>query len=180
MTVGLCTADRARTLHEPICDIYDAVFSVAPFVWTDAESAHHRSMLNRLIADPSFGIAVAMSGNTLVGFAYGYALTKPDWWAGFRDPVPDYLIREWPGRTFALIDLAVQPEWRRRGIGRRLVDCLLASRTEERATLAAQPQAEVSHRFYAALGGWINVGRQNTPGFVSPRFDIYVRKLEKP
>jgi GNAT superfamily N-acetyltransferase len=104
---------------------------------------------------------------------------KTNWWEGFETPVPDNVTREWAGRTFAVIDLAVQREWRRRQIGRRLMNLLLDSRAEERATLAVQPQTE-SHTFYAAIGGWSVVGRQYVPdaGYVHDRFDIYAKDLK--
>jgi ribosomal protein S18 acetylase RimI-like enzyme len=92
--------------------------------------------------------------------------------------VPAEVTREWSGRTFAVIDLAVELSARQQGIGRRLLDTLLDSRPEQRATLAVQPQAEGSHAFYRAVGGWHLVGRQDTPALVSPQFDIYIRALK--
>ncbi|WP_051027751.1 GNAT family N-acetyltransferase [Nocardia higoensis] len=183
LRLGLESADRAGVWAAPVCDLYDETFSVAPFVWPDGESARHKRMLERLALDPTFGIAAAwhpvLGGpDALVGFVYGIGL-KPDtdWWSGFVKPVPDEVISECPGRTFAVIDLAVAVPWRRRGVGRRLMDVLLGSRTEERATLAVQPQAQISRDFYAGIGGWQLLGRQLTPGYVSPEFDIYVRDL---
>ncbi|WP_024800448.1 GNAT family N-acetyltransferase [Nocardia sp. BMG51109] len=181
VSVGLgSVADAGRWL-DAVCDIYDQVFSEPPFVWPEGESGRHRAMMDRLIEDPTFGIALARTPDDLVGFVYGVGL-KPDgpWWDGFQQPVPDDLVREWDGRTFAVIDLAVQQNWRRRGLGRRLLDVLSSSRPEERATLAVQPQAADSHAFYAAVGEWRSVGRQDTPGYVSSQFDIYVRELVKP
>ncbi|MEU2176843.1 GNAT family N-acetyltransferase, partial [Nocardia sp. NPDC019219] len=101
-------------------------------------------------------------------------------WDGFQQPVSPDVTREWPGRTFAVIDLAVQKSARRLGIGRRLLDTLLDSRSEQRATLAVQPQAEDTHAFYRAIGGWHLVGRQDTPASVSPEFDVYIRELRSP
>jgi ribosomal protein S18 acetylase RimI-like enzyme len=126
---------------------------------------------------PEFGAALAAVGDNLVGFVYGVPLTDTTWWQGFREPVPTELVQEWPGRTFAVIDLGVQQQWRRDGAGRRLLQLLLDSRSEERATLAVRPQIADAHAFYAALGGWDLVGRQDTPGMVSPEFDIYVRVM---
>ncbi|RDI54149.1 GNAT family N-acetyltransferase [Nocardia mexicana] len=138
-------------------------------------------MLERFLRDPTFGVALAQTTESLVGFAYGVGL-KPDtpWWDGFREPVPDTVTHEWPGRTFAVIDLAVQQDWRRQGLGRHLLDVLLGSRGEERATLAVQPQATASHAFYEAVGGWRLIGRRDTPDYMSPQFDIYVRGVANP
>ncbi len=128
-----------------------------------------------------FGVATASAGDELVGFAYGHRLPPTTrWWQGFLEPVPAELATEYDGRTFAIIDVAVRPGWRRQGIGRRLLDTLLASRSEERATLAVQPWAEESHIFYKRLG-WHYVGRlPGVAGESAPFFDIYWLPLRTP
>ena len=166
---------------DEICALYDEVFSASPFVWPENESDNHRSMLQRLILDPSFAIALALAGNSLIGFVYGVAIRRDtNWWNGFQQPVPTELTQEWPGRTFAVIDLAVRTDQRRHGLGRQLLNTLLESRNEDRATLAVQPQSTDSHAFYQAIGGWRLVGRQDTPEYVSSQFDIYVLEPAQP
>jgi len=183
LRVGLESTDSVQVWSGPVCDLYDETFSAAPFAWPEGESDRHRRMLERLTLDPTFGIAAAWrpavrGPDVLVGFVYGVGLrADTDWWNGFVDPVPAEIVSERAGRTFAVIDLAVAEQWRRRGVGRRLLDVLLGSRCEERATLAVQPQAQISRDFYAGIGGWQLLGRQLTPEYVSPEFDIYVRDL---
>ncbi|MEU2089615.1 GNAT family N-acetyltransferase [Nocardia beijingensis] len=181
IAVRLGTTDDARQHFDAICELYDEVFSAAPYVWPDTESQRHRQMLTDMITRPGFGVALAKSHDALIGFVYGTTLTTDTgWWEGFQQQVPPEITQEWPGRTFAVIDLAVQESARRHGIGRRLLDMLLDSRPEQRATLAVQPQAEDAHAFYRAIGGWHLVGRQDTPALVSPEFDVYVRELRSP
>jgi ribosomal protein S18 acetylase RimI-like enzyme len=174
-TGGRADAER---LYEPICALYDQVFSQPPFRWTDDESQHHRELLSSLMTEPTFGIATAESGGHLAGFAYGYQL-RPDtrWWQNFLEPVPDELAQEWPGRTFALIDLAVDQAHRGQGLGRELTEMLLESRAEQRATLSVQPTATGTQAFYVHLG-WRKAGRKKMPPHVvSPFFDVYVVEL---
>ncbi|MBB5912916.1 ribosomal protein S18 acetylase RimI-like enzyme [Nocardia transvalensis] len=178
VTVTAVSGGDAAPEIGAICHLYDEVFSVAPFVWPDGESARHRQMMGRIVDDPTFGAALARARGDLVGFVYGVALTPlTRWWEGFQEPVGEQFLAEWPGRTFAVIDLAVHRDRRGRGVGRRLLGTLLAARPEERATLAVQPDAVDSHAFYKALGGWHLIGRQDTPGSVSSQFDIYVSDL---
>jgi ribosomal protein S18 acetylase RimI-like enzyme len=81
------------------------------------------------------------------------------------------------GRTFAVVDMAVADRWRGHGIGRALLQRLLADRYEERATLTVEPAAEATQGFYRHLG-WRKVGRKRTgPGFFIPYFDVYVLPL---
>lgn len=175
VTITLGGAERAEVLLDSICRLYDEVFSSPPFRWSEEESEHHRELLSKLLTEPTFGIATAEADGRLVGFSYGYTLA-PDtrWWQNFQQPLPADVSREWAGRTFALIDLAVETPWRSQGIGRRLVQSLLKDRPEERATLSVQPTAVDAQAFYARLG-WHKVGRKDMPpGAVSPLFDIYV------
>ena len=169
----------AEHLFEPVCALYDEVFSQPPFRWTDDESQHHRDLLRSLMKEASFGIVVAESADQLAGFAYGYQL-KPEtqWWQNFTEPLPEDVAREWPGRTFALIDLAVHRTRRGQGLGRRLTETLLTGRREQRATLSVQPTATDTQAFYLHLG-WRKIGRkQMPPGIVSPFFDVYVMDLQ--
>lgn len=179
VVVHLGTATTATRLFEPICHLYDAAFSQPPFRWTDDESAHHREMLNSLRTKSSFGIATAEQGEQLVGFAYGYTLpVDTSWWTDFTEPLSAEITEEWDGRTFALIDLAVEASWRRRGVGRKLIDTLLAGRAEQRAVLSVQPTATETHAFYRNLG-WTKIGTRRMPDWaVSPTFDIYTIPLD--
>lgn len=162
-----------------ICDLYDSVFSQPPFHWTPAESDHHRRMMTRVAGSPSFSISLLTAPDgRLVGFACGITL-PPDtnWWHGVTPPLPDEVHRERQGRTFAVIDMAVHPDWRGRGHGRRLLDTLLTHRPEERATLCVQPPAQATQEFYRHLG-WEYVGRtEGAPDEVSPRWDVFVLDL---
>jgi ribosomal protein S18 acetylase RimI-like enzyme len=168
----------ARRMDE-LCRLYDSVFAEPPFRWTPQESGRHRRMLSRLRDDPTFSTALLLdSGDRILGFAYGLTLEPDtDWWNGFTTPLPTDLRRETGGRTFALIDLAVDAAWRGRGFGRALVETLLVNRPEERATLCVQPSAAATHDFYRHLG-WTHVGRkEGPPGAVSPQWDVFLVSL---
>ncbi|MGH3767089.1 MAG: GNAT family N-acetyltransferase [Pseudonocardiaceae bacterium] len=165
-------------LVNAICQLYDTVFSQPPFRWANDESDHHRQSLTRIMTNPTFGLATAEETDELVGFAYGVAL-GPDtsWWSGMVEPLPDELIAEWNRRTFAVIDLAVRDDCRKRGIGRALLGRLLGHRQEQRATLTVQPIATDTKQFYAHLG-WQRLGTTRAPaGAVSPFFDVYLLPL---
>lgn len=174
--VDLGGAQLARPLLNPICDLYDEVFSEPPFFWREDESELHRERLLGLLEDPSFGIAVIRVGVELVGFAYGFTV-PPDTkrWSRLMEPVSVQMTSEWPGRTFLLFDYAVRNGYRGRGIGRTLHDALLGSRTEERATLTVQPMATDTKRIYEHWS-WYQVGQvEGGPTAAAPTFDVYLR-----
>lgn len=174
--MDLGDAELARRLLDSICDLYDQVFSVPPFFWRDDEPELHRERLLGLLEDPTYGIAVAQVGDELVGFAYGVAV-PPDTkrWSRLAEPLSVQVTAEWPGRTFLLFDYGVRQAYRGRGIGRRLHDALLGSRSEERATLTVQPTATETKRLYEHWG-WYQVGQvEGGPTAAAPMFDVYLR-----
>lgn len=179
VTLALGDGKRAAELLDPICALYDAVFSQPPFRWTDEESAHHRQSLSELAHNPTFGLATAQARDELVGFAYGVRLSPTtSWWQGFEEPLPAELVAEHEDRTFALIDLAVAEAYRGQGLGRQLLDILLGSRAEERATLCVQPTATETQAIYEHLG-WQRVGRkQAATDAVSPFWDVFLLPLQ--
>lgn len=169
-------AELTRPLLDPICALYDEIFSAPPFFWRDDESVLHRERLLRLLDDPTFGVAVAQAGGRLAGFAYGFrVLPDTTRWAGLIGEVSPELVAEWPGRTFLLFDYGVQVSRRGQGIGRELHDALLGSRAEERATLTVQPTAKDTKAIYEHWG-WRQVGQvEGGSAAAAPMFDVYVR-----
>ena len=174
--VVLGDSGMAGPLTDPICELYDEVFSRAPFFWREDESELHRQRLRGLLDDPTFGIAVAWAGQELIGFAYGFGLA-PDThrWSRLTERLPDEMTAEWPGRTFLLFDFAVRHSYRGLGVGRRLHDVLLGSRSEQRATLTVQPTAVDTQAIYEHWG-WRRVGQvEGGPQAAAPMFDTYLR-----
>jgi ribosomal protein S18 acetylase RimI-like enzyme len=162
-----------------ICAIHDDVFLQPPFAWTPGTSQENADDLRRLAEDPTFGVVVARRGGEFVGYAYGHRLPADHgWWRAIPEPLPLEFTDEWDGRTFTLTSVAVLPDHRGRGLGRRLIDRLLGDRTEDRAVLSVQPTALKTQAFYRHLG-WRKVGRNGPfPGATPPRWDVYI--LERP
>ncbi|TKK90381.1 GNAT family N-acetyltransferase [Herbidospora galbida] len=165
-----------------ICAIHDDVFLREPFAWTPDTSQENAEDLHRLAGDPSFSAVIAWHAGEPVGYAYGHRLPADHgWWRAIPEPLPAEFTDEWDGRTFALVSLAVLPNRRGHGVGRRLIDSLLGSRGEERAVLSVQPTALSTQSIYRHLG-WRLIGR-NGPfaGITPPRWDVYVMEtLSRP
>lgn len=160
----------ARRHATAICALYDRVFSAPPFAWSDGDAASHRLMLNEISTDATFGVALALDGPEIVGFAYGHRLpVSHGWWSGFPAELPEDLVAEREGRTFALIDVAVHESYRGRGIGGTLLTRLLVSRPEERALLSVQPAAVQAQRIYEHLG-WQRIGVKGPLSGVHPEY----------
>ncbi|MFB4314367.1 GNAT family N-acetyltransferase [Actinomadura sp. 21ATH] len=140
----------------------------------------YRARMRRQIESPGFEAVTARDGRALAGVAYGLPLSaRTGWWDDLEPAAPPEFTAETGRRTFAVIDLAVRPAHRGKGLGRRLLQELLAGRAEERATLATGPD-ERTQRMYRRWG-WRHVG--GTPGGAGetqPWYDLYVIDLGAP
>jgi ribosomal protein S18 acetylase RimI-like enzyme len=126
---------------------------------------------------PGFVLAEARRGGYLVGYGTGMPLRpSTSWWRDLTTPLPEEVTAEYPGRTFALIDLLVRASWRRQGIGQTLHDLILRSRPEERATLTVPPAAAAAQSAFYNWG-WRKVARTRDPGPGSPVSDVLVTAL---
>jgi ribosomal protein S18 acetylase RimI-like enzyme len=124
---------------------------------------------------PGFELVVGEVGAPR-GLALGYALPEgARWWQGLTTPVDPEMVAETGDRTFALCELMVHPDWRRRGIARALHDELLGHRPERRATvLVREDNAAAQHA--SAKWGWHKVGKLQ-PFPDSPHYDALVLDL---
>ncbi|GAA3782231.1 hypothetical protein GCM10022225_83250 [Plantactinospora mayteni] len=126
-------------------------------------------------AEATFDIVQAQAKGTLVGFAFGNTLTREaHWWDDLEpaeDQEPDVDLDQ---PMFLLRQLAVMREHRRRGVGRRLHDAILADRGEPRASLLVRPN-NPARRLYLKWG-WQTVGHLQ-PYPDAPRFEALVLDL---
>lgn len=115
-----------------------------------------------------------------IGFTYGLRLRPgSSWWAGLEPmaDLPNGFADEHGTRSFAVIELVVMEGFRGRGLGRALLEELLAGRTEERATLAVDPSKPENRSLYEGWG-WSRAGRVKAgPDAPVPFFDLYWQPL---
>jgi GNAT superfamily N-acetyltransferase len=150
--------------------VYLAVFSLPPYnegpkmadkfvEWVSADSKL-----------PGFSMVGAYNEDRLVGFTYGYTKPPGDWWSGTNMPIPTTIKA---AEKFAVMEWAVLPGERGKGIGRRLLEEILADRHEPYATLTVNPAAD-ARTIYERLG-WRHVA-STRPGKM-PGMDVMLREL---
>jgi len=168
----------ARHLGE-LAELYAEVYAEAPYLWGHEHVELFRERFEEQRRQVGFGLVEARNGSQLVGFALGVTLrpTTP-WWQHLLvlEPLPAAMTTEYPGRTFALVELLVRAPWRRQHIAKELHDRLLADRPEERATLSVLPVAAPAQLAYRQWG-WKRVGQKRNPLPGAPVFDVLVKLL---
>lgn len=169
---GQAAAEQAADLRA----LHAEVYADPPYARRDdAEVFAERFRVQR--RQPGFVLAAAHHGGYLVGYAAGMPLRpSTSWWRDVTTTLPDDVIAEYPGRTFALIDLLVRSSWRRQGVGRGLHQLILRNRREERATLIVLPAATAAQNAFHRWG-WRKVARTRAVGPGSAVSDVLVLPL---
>lgn len=158
-----------------VLPVYAEVYAEPPYFEGEAEVADFARAWPGRVAAPGFRLIVARSDDRPVGFTFGHELTpNTRWWSGVLEPLPAELTAEWPGRTFAVIELAVLADHRRQGLASRLHRELLDGVGAERVTLSVRPEPEAAPaRAAYAKWGYRKVGRSRpAPGM--PVYDVMV------
>jgi len=168
---------QAEELTPTLTTIYSDVYAEPPYNWGEEHAALFAQRFAAQRQASGFDLVIARVREQIVGFCFGVTL-QPDtpWWSTVTTPVDTDLITEFPGRTFALVELLVCRSWRRGGIATRLHDTLIEGRPEQRATLTVLPEAEPAHSAYRAWG-WRRVAQKSNPLPSAPTFDVMIKPL---
>jgi ribosomal protein S18 acetylase RimI-like enzyme len=134
--------------------IYRAVFAEEPGAinpdFLGEQLPRHR-------ARAGFRILGAEQDGRLVGFVYGYTGERGQFWADHVIAhAPEELVGTWVGGHFEVVELAVLPEARGRGIGTALMTAIVEDRPEPCALLGTWQHPSPSRRLSERLG-WIEL-----------------------
>lgn len=170
-------AEAAKLLDE-LCDVYADAYGAVPGEDTQEKSSAFRERATAAQQGRNYSLVTAHVGEQLVGFAFGYSL-RPErgWWDGLTPEPQEGFTLETGSRTVVLSEIEVRRAWQGKGIGRMVHDAFLSQRSEERATLASNPQATDTHVLYERWG-WQKVGIvPGEPGTYYREYVIFVIPL---
>lgn len=146
-------ADTGLAQLSAIRDLYAEVYAEPPYCEGPADVADFAVGWPRRVAHSSFRLVIAQWCDEPIGFSFGHQLpVQTDWWNGALTALPDDITTEYPGRTFAIIEIAVRRRYRQRGVARRMHAELTAGLSEERVTLLVRPDAPAPRRAYRSWG----------------------------
>ena len=127
-------------LRDQLVAVYRAAMAAPPFRETEVEIGWFADELAGELEEPGFRCWVVSEDDRVVGFAYGFATPKvpPEgWYAILREAVGQDGAGHWLEGQFAVVWIAVHPDRRGRGLGRELLERLLAGAGTERVVLGA-------------------------------------------
>lgn len=134
--------------------------------------------LQRHATMSGFSAIVAYANNKPIGFAYGITLPATTrWWTTIQPPLTDpAFTREDGHRTFALFEVIVTPQHQGHGIGRHIHDALLATRPEQRVTIATHHGNTHARTTYTKWG-YHHTGTRQPQTPPAPLLDVYLRNI---
>jgi hypothetical protein len=183
VTVRLAGAEQAAARLGEFRALYSEVYADPPYEWGEEHASLFAERFLSQTRQEGFALAEARGPHDLVGIAFGLPVSivsgSSRWWQNLTAPLPAEITAEWPGRTFALVELLVRVPWRRQHVAKAMHDLLLHARPEERAILTALPAAVPAQEAYRTWG-WRKIAQRHNPLPGSPLFDVLVREIAHP
>ncbi len=174
----LVSAGEAAQHLDELRQLYSDVYAEPPYEWGDQHAELFVERFEGQRSQDGFRLIEARDVGQLVGIGFGVTLLpNTPWWQNLTEPVAEDITREYPGRTFAVVELLVRAPWRRRHIAGEIHNRLLTDRAEQRATLTVLPAAKPAQAAYRKWG-WQRVTQKRNPLPGSPVFDVMVKYLE--
>ncbi len=157
----------AQEVRSLLLDIHDEVYA------HDTDPFHSRERFSYFVdlwsGREDWLCAAGWENGGPVGYAYGSNFKPGGWWKGTENPKP---IR---GRTFALSELMVVPQWQGTGRAQQIHDALLRSVEADYATLLVDSAHPKVQALYEKWG--YEKRDEAKPSADSPLYSVMIRCL---
>jgi ribosomal protein S18 acetylase RimI-like enzyme len=146
--VDLVDADTFAALVGSAAHVYGAAMQRGPEL-----VVQRREIMHSHLSRQGFVAVTAMVDDILAGFGYGYRGRAGEWW---HDVVAAALGRaeatRWLGDAFELAELHVLPDHQGQGLGRQLLEALLAAITAPTIVLSTHDLDSPARDLYRSVG----------------------------
>ena len=181
MSVALTSLERAdfACLRDEVLDVYAEAIAVPR-----PQASARKTIIATHTGRSGLRAVAGLAGDELVGIAYGHIGAPGQWW---HDQVETALSRTlgpgpaatWRG-AFEVCELHVRPAHQGSGLGRQLLDRLLADPGTD-VVLLTTPDLETRARGFYRAAGWVDLVRQmRFPGDPREFAVLGLRLAERP
>ncbi|WP_186578930.1 GNAT family N-acetyltransferase [Aquibacillus kalidii] len=123
------------------------------------------------------GFIAKTSHDEIIGFVYGYISLPGQYYRELLvKNISKHETLQWFDNCFELVELAVHPTYRKRGIGKQLLDHLFSQVTNQTAILTTQMKNIPARNLYLKTN-WVVVKEPFYPSKTSEPFVIMGKKL---
>ncbi len=178
--VAVWDAAVLRRSADEVLDVYAEAMDVPR---TQA-TGRHSILASHLDRDGLRAVGARDTTGRLVGVAYGHLGGRGQWWhdrvrTALTETAGPEVSERWTASSFEVCELHVRPAQQGTGLGRELLDTLLAGIPAATALLTT-PDAETRARGFYRAAGWVDlVRRLRFPG--DPReFAVLGLRLDRP
>jgi ribosomal protein S18 acetylase RimI-like enzyme len=168
-------------------DVYDRAFREPPYNHNAIAADGFRGVLPTHLTYPDFEAILLYEAGRLIGFVYGHTNRPGQWWYRQIAPSLPASIRETVfDDAWVIVELAVDPDGRRRGLGRRLLETTMAGKLNRWAVLTTMDANSAAVQLYdqagfqpllrqfvfpEGLGRWLVLARELGSGMAGARDD---------
>jgi ribosomal protein S18 acetylase RimI-like enzyme len=103
-------------------------------------------------------LALTQEDDVVTGYGWGYVGQRGQYWSDLlSDSLPEHIASEWVGGHFDVVELAVLPQYRRKGLGQAVHDCLLSGVSRRCLLGTSSDPDDPAVRLYTRAG-WKTIG----------------------
>ena len=138
---------------DAIVGVYDRAFREPPYNHSALAADSFRGILPTHLTYPDFEAVLLYEGGRLLGFVYGHTNRPDQWWYRQIAPsLPASVREEVFDGAWVVVELAVDPDARRRGLGRRLLAATLSGKPNRWAVLTTMDADSPAVHLYGRFG----------------------------
>lgn len=132
--------------------VYDRAFREPPYNHNRTAASAFRQTLETHRAYPDFEAVLLVELGRVAGLIYGHTNGPDQWWCRQIAPhLTDAQLAQFAG-AWVIVELAVDPTDRRRGLGQRLLDVSLHGKSNGIAVLSTMVAESAAMRLYERNG----------------------------
>ncbi|MFS0862726.1 GNAT family N-acetyltransferase [Fredinandcohnia sp. 179-A 10B2 NHS] len=142
---------------------FEIISSLYNKIWDQNDSEVIYRFKKHASYDGFKGLVAVNKNGDVIGFTYGYTSMEGQYYRGLLEKhLSEEETEKWLTDCFELVELAVHPDYRKKGIGKSLIADLLENATNSTSVLTTQKSNINAQSLYKSLG-WKEISNSFLP-----------------